>query len=151
MVLFPTQWLFNLMQFVKIPFSFRLMIIVMAAMNLALSLVCEAYVFPVISRWIGEWMNGRKAQRDAAVRQQQQIFSPPTHHSIVAAGGGGYGSQDMTVPAGLAFGGQSPSAGAGVGGAEGSVVATTMNVKKTSGKKETVKIYKIVEEEMMRP
>ncbi|KAG0049967.1 hypothetical protein BGZ83_005235 [Gryganskiella cystojenkinii] len=143
MVLFQFPWLFNLMQFVKIPISFRIGILVMAGMNLGLSLICEHYFFPVISSWIGIWMNSRQSKKDQRARQQQQILASTANQSVVVATG--YGSQDMTGP------NLSETAAAGGAGQEGFVEAATSSKKKTSSKKEAVKIYKLVEEEMLRP
>ncbi|KAI1315498.1 hypothetical protein EDD11_000731 [Mortierella claussenii] len=150
MVLVPTHWLSDLMQLVHIPFSFRAGIVIMAGLNLAMSLVCEYYVFPIITRWIGEWLNARKSRREARLQQQQQLFAPPPQQrqSFV-----GYGSQDLSAPVLVVQQQQGdPESGSNIlreagygpdGGLGGG--------KRAAGKKTSVKIYKTVEDEMMAP
>ncbi|KAG0374958.1 hypothetical protein BGX24_009717 [Mortierella sp. AD032] len=157
MVLVPTAWITELMQLVHIPFSFRCLIIIMAGLNLLLSLVCEAYVFPMFSKLIGEWWGRRKAGKEERFQRQQEVFAPPPQHQqsgLSGAGGAGYGSQDLTdrrqqtqgagVDVAVVVSGDIAGAGAGV---YGSGPATNKVVKK----KASIKIYKIVEDEMMGP
>ncbi|KAF9116054.1 hypothetical protein BGX27_005083 [Mortierella sp. AM989] len=141
MVLFPTQWLIELMQLVYIPFSFRVGIMIMAGVNLGLSLVCEYYLFPAVARWIGQWMNGRKARRE--IKQHQQVIAPPPQYSL------GYGSTPAVMQ------GISRDVEAGIGydaNDQTQINVGSGNTKKAAaGKKSSVKIYKIVEDEMMGP
>lgn len=146
MVLFPTAWITDLMQLVYIPFSFRVLIVVMAGLNLALSLVCEGWVFPRFAKLMGEWWGSRKAKKQARYQQEREVFAPPPSQSV----GGGYGSQDLTQRAGQ----QGQSVGIDVDGAAGAAsadaaVAGQPVPKKTLKKKSSVKIYKMVEDEMM--
>ncbi|KAF9125309.1 hypothetical protein BGX30_000523 [Mortierella sp. GBA39] len=149
MVLFPTAWLTELMQLVHIPFSFRVLIVVMAGLNLALSLVCEAWVFPRFSKLVGEWWGGRKA-KEARYQQEQEVFaSPPLQNVGGGGGGGGYGSQDLTQRTGHQG---HQSVGIDVDGHAGNAGATVAGhpvPKKTLKKNSSVKIYKMVEDEMM--
>ncbi|KAF9941951.1 hypothetical protein BGZ67_003522 [Mortierella alpina] len=136
MVLVPTDWVTETMQLVGIPFSFRAFIIILAGLNLVMSLVCEYYVFPVFARWIGEWANARKARREIQHHSQQDVFAPPPQQQLT--GSYGYGS--------------TPGQGAVVG-TEGSgpVANASGGGKKAAGKRASVKIYKIVEDEMNGP
>ncbi|KAG0284884.1 hypothetical protein BGZ96_010787 [Linnemannia gamsii] len=145
MVLFPTAWITDLMQLVQIPFSFRVCIVVMAGLNLVMSLVCERWVFPKFAKLMGGWWGSRKAKKEERYQQEQQVFAPPPQHpqSVV----GGYGSQDLTRRADQQ---QEQSNGFVVTvDAGSSAVATEPVPKKTLKKKVSVKIYKIVEDEMM--
>ncbi|KAF9390490.1 hypothetical protein BGX21_011470 [Mortierella sp. AD011] len=146
MVLFPTKWLSRVMELVDIPFTFRVGIMIMAGVNLALSLICEHYVFPIIARRIGDWLNERKAQRE--MKHGEQVHAPPPQQSI------GYGSQAITMPVAM----HDDSRDTEVGGGGYSVHApaqiqskTGVEVKRVTGKRSSVKIYKIVEDEMMGP
>ncbi|KAF9435253.1 hypothetical protein BGZ76_006630, partial [Entomortierella beljakovae] len=60
MVLFPPGWLSTFMQLLDVPFSFRILILIMAAANLGLALVSEHLVFPVLSSFIGRCLNNQK-------------------------------------------------------------------------------------------
>ena len=146
MVLFPTAWITELMQLVHIPFSFRVLIVVMAGLNLALSLVCEGWVFPRFAKLVGEWWGGKKAKKEARYQQEQEVFAPPPPSQSV---GGGYGSQDLTQRTWQ----QGRSVGIDIdGGATAgadAAVAGQPVPKKTLKKKSSVKIYKMVEDEMM--
>ncbi|KAF9913042.1 hypothetical protein EC991_005910 [Linnemannia zychae] len=148
MVLFPTAWITELMQLVHIPFSFRVLIIVLAGLNLALSLVCEAYVFPMFSKLLGEWWGRRKAGREEKYQREQEVFAPP-QQSVLSAGGMGYGSQDLTDRT------QAQGAAAGVvvriDAAGPGANPSGPTPKKVVKKKASIKIYKIVEDEMMGP
>lgn len=144
MVLFPTAWITDLMQLVPIPFSFRAFIVIMAGLNLVVSLVCERWVFPKFSKLMGEWWGSRKAKKEEKYQQEQQVFAPPPQHQQNV---GGYGSQDLTQRV-------SQQQGQGVGvvipvEAGSSAVATAPAPKKTLKKKMSIKVYKMVEDEMM--
>ncbi|KAF9147252.1 hypothetical protein BG015_011143 [Linnemannia schmuckeri] len=144
MVLFPTAWITDLMQLVHIPFSFRVLIVVMAGLNLAMSLVCEGWVFPKFAKLMGEWWGSRKAKKEARYQHEQQVFAPPPQQSV-----GGYGSQNLTERTAQ----QAQSVGIDVpvesGAGDAGVVASSSPPKKTLKKKSSVKIYKMVEDEMM--
>ncbi|KAF9206414.1 hypothetical protein BGZ49_002505 [Haplosporangium sp. Z 27] len=146
MVLFPTKWLAEVMELVSIPFSFRVGILIMAGLNLGLSLICESYMFPVIARWIGEWLNDRKSRREMNHFQQVDTSLPPQDLQSI-----GYGTQTTATPIVT----QTEAAETGVGFR----ASTPSHMKNNSGgdsvkavgKKSSVKIYKIVEDEMMGP
>ncbi|KAF9123796.1 hypothetical protein BGW39_008689 [Mortierella sp. 14UC] len=150
MVLVPTAWITEVMQLVHIPFSFRVLIIILAGLNLAFSLVCEAYVFPMFSKLIGEWWGRKKAGREEKYQREQEVFAPP-QQSVLSAGGMGYGSQDLTNRM------QTQESGAGVGvvvpidTAGPGANAVGPAPRKVVKKKASIKIYKIVEDEMMGP
>ena len=95
---------------------------------------------------MGEWWGGRKAKKQVRYQQEREVFAPPPAQSV----GGGYGSQNLTQPAGQ----QGQSVGIdvdGAGGAAGADAAVEGKPvpKKTMKKKSYVKIYKMVEDEMM--
>lgn len=143
MVLFPTAWITDVMQLVHIPFSFRVLIVVMAGLNLGLSLVCEGWVFPRFAKLIGEWWGSRKAKKEAKYQQEREIFAPTPSQSV----GGGYGSQDLTQRTGQQ--GQSVGIdidGGATAGADAAVAG--QSVPKKTLKKSSIKIYKMVEDEM---
>ncbi|KAF9184509.1 hypothetical protein BGZ51_003318 [Haplosporangium sp. Z 767] len=151
MVLFPSRWISEFMQLVEVPFSFRVWILVLAGMNLGLALLSESHLFPLISRWIGVMWSQHKARQEKQHHSQQQVFAPPPQQQIQQhQRRTGYGTQDHTE-LGLGVGSAVPidpfgytTDGIGnednIGGA-----------KKSAGKKTSVKIYKIVEDEMMGP
>lgn len=128
MVLFPTRWLSEVMQLVKIPFSFRAFILVMAGVNFGLSLFCESFMFPIIARWIGEWLSER--QQKKLSRYQAPLAVDSTTVDISGQQPQGYGSHAVTDQ-----------------GALQQAMAQPVNKKK----KASVKIYKIVEDEMNAP
>jgi len=128
MVLFPTHWLSEVMELVKIPFIFRAFILVMAGVNFALSLFCESFMFPIIARWIGEWLN--KRQQKKLSRYQASSVVDSTAVDIPDQQPQGYGSHAVTDQGALQH-----------------AMAQPVNSKK----KVSVKIYKIVEDEMNTP
>jgi cation-transporting ATPase 13A3/4/5 len=156
MVLFQIQWVTEVMQLVYIPLSFRVFILFFAGLNLVFALVCESYLFPIISRWIGEWWNSRKARQERRHRQQQQVFAPPPQERIQQSAFG-YGSQELTDPAAVQGDGTREDLTANAATTSGRVDlygsapanSADVSVKKKAGKKSSVKIYKMVEDEMM--
>ncbi|KAF9921400.1 hypothetical protein FBU30_008602 [Linnemannia zychae] len=139
MVLFQIPWVTDLMQLVPIPLYFRFLILVFAALNLGLALACEAYVFPVFAKWMRDWSGSRKAKEEAKIRQEQKKIVSPLQRTLPS--NGGYGTQQAI-------------------GIDVLVQNTTSRVddgivspstKKTQKKKSSVKIYKMIEDEMMAP
>ncbi|KAF9381204.1 hypothetical protein CPC16_009960 [Podila verticillata] len=128
MVLFPTRWLSEVMQLVKIPFSFRAFILVMAGVNFALSLFCESFLFPIFARWIGEWLSERQQKKLSRYQAPSAVDS--TTVDITRQQPQGYGSHAVTDQDALQ-----------------QAMAQPVNKKK----KASVKIYKIVEDEMNAP
>ncbi|KAG0038258.1 hypothetical protein BGZ82_000702 [Podila clonocystis] len=130
MVLFPTPWLSEVMELVKIPFSFRAFILVMAGVNFALSLFCESFMFPIIARWIGERLNERQQKRQSRYQPPSAVDSTtvdiPHQHQQPQ----GYGSHAVT---------------------DQGVLQKAMDQPAVNKKKKSVKIYKIVEDEMNAP
>ncbi|KAG0032683.1 hypothetical protein BGZ81_010294 [Podila clonocystis] len=130
MVLFPTSWLSEVMELVKIPFSFRAFILVMAGINFALSLFCESFMFPVIARWIGERLNERQQKKLSRYQPPSAVNSTtvdiPQQHQQPQ----GYGSHAVT---------------------DQDVLQKAMAQPTVNKKKKSVKIYKIVEDEMNAP
>ncbi|KAF8929411.1 hypothetical protein BGZ58_008955 [Dissophora ornata] len=155
MVLLPTQWITEVMQLVQIPFSFRMFILIFAGVDLGLSLLCESYMFPHVARWIGGWLNGRKARRERWHQQQQEVFAASSRHQITQSTSNlvGYGSQSMTNPTAIQTGGSSRTAENVIVAVDGHMESSSGGggVKKAAGKKASVKIYKIIEDEMMGP
>ncbi|KAK3814383.1 MAG: hypothetical protein J3Q66DRAFT_346355 [Benniella sp.] len=155
MVLFQIQWVTEVMQLVYIPLSFRVFILFFAGLNLVFALVSESYLFPIISRWIGEWWNSRKARQERRHRQQQQVFAPPPQQGIQQSAFG-YGSQELTDPAAVQGDGTqdlTTNAATTSGRVDlyGSAPANSadVSIKKKASKRSSVKIYKMVEDEMM--
>ncbi|KAG0036369.1 hypothetical protein BGZ82_004307 [Podila clonocystis] len=66
MVLFPPQWVVQVMQLLAIPFSFKLFILFMAGVHLVLAMLSERHVFPLLAGWIGSWMGRKSRKEDAA-------------------------------------------------------------------------------------
>ncbi|KAG0329471.1 hypothetical protein BGZ99_001857 [Dissophora globulifera] len=166
LVLVPTPWITETMELVMIPFTFRVFILVFAAVNFAVSLGSESYMFPHVSRWIGEWLDGRKSKREHQYQQEHQVYAPPLQHHIPQPQYG-YGTQDVTNPALMQQGGTinddinnynnnhslygaNSHAVVNIPAATGAATEGALK-KKTTGKKASVKIYKIVEDEMMAP
>ncbi|KAF9298618.1 hypothetical protein BGZ74_009293 [Mortierella antarctica] len=65
MVLFPPQWVVQVMQLLVIPFSFKLFILFVAGLHFIVAMLSERHVFPLLAGWIGSWM-GRKSRREDA-------------------------------------------------------------------------------------
>ncbi|KAG0083097.1 hypothetical protein BGZ92_011085, partial [Podila epicladia] len=129
MVLFPTPWLSEVMQLVKIPFSFRAFILIMAGVNFALSLFCESFMFPIVACWIGERLSERQQKKLSRYQPpsaaDMAVDIPPQQQPQ------GYGSQAVTDQGAL----------------QQAMAQPAVNKKK----KASVKIYKIVEDEMNTP
>jgi cation-transporting ATPase 13A3/4/5 len=151
MVLVPTAWITDVMELVYIQFDFRVLIIILAGLNLALSLVCEAYVFPIFSKLIGEWRGQRKARREEKYQREQEVFAPPPQQRVLSARGMGYGSQAMTDRMQVQGSGTGVDIVVPVDPVGPGATAATPLPKKAIKKKASVKIYKIVEDEMMGP
>ncbi|KAG0368660.1 hypothetical protein BGZ54_001471 [Gamsiella multidivaricata] len=151
MVLFPTQWIADVMQLVHIPFSFRVFILILAGIDLGISLVCESHLFPIIARWIGEWLSSRKAHKEQQHWHQQQVYEPPPQQHIQQ--NVGYGSQDVTDPAVVQGNAHDGSVAVAVdlyGRAPDEGSGTNISgANKNLAKKTSIKIYKMVEDEMM--
>jgi cation-transporting ATPase 13A3/4/5 len=52
-VLFPTDFMMELLELEVVPFDFRLLLLFLACLNLVISLVCEKYVFSRLVVWMG--------------------------------------------------------------------------------------------------
>ncbi|KAG0200869.1 hypothetical protein BGX28_006180 [Mortierella sp. GBA30] len=143
LVLVTTPWITETMQLVAIPYSFRAFILILAALNLGMSLVCESYLFPIIARWIGEWATAHKARKERRHASQQAVSQTR---------GLGYGStelgqgQNVSTP-------QAMDAQTTTVDVEGGAMANTAGAmrKAAATKKASVKIYKMVEDEMNGP
>ncbi|KAG0249555.1 hypothetical protein BG011_009135 [Mortierella polycephala] len=148
MVLFPNRWLSEFMQLVEVPFSFRLWILVLAGLNLGFALLSESHLFPLISRWIGVLWTQHKARQEKQHHSQQQVFAPPPQQQIQQSAG--YGTHDRT---GSELGVESADPIDPFGHAVDNIgnEGNFGGAKKSAGKKTSVKIYKIIEDEMMGP
>ncbi|KAI8150400.1 ATPase [Fennellomyces sp. T-0311] len=59
-VLFPAEWLSNILELETIPFSFRMFILVLAGVNLIVCYTCEKYFFPYFAMWLSNRLRGIK-------------------------------------------------------------------------------------------
>ncbi|KAI1315866.1 hypothetical protein EDD11_000242 [Mortierella claussenii] len=82
MVLFPSTWLSEFMQLLDIPFSFRVLILFMAATHLTTASLSEYFFFPLIASAIGRWMAHRtSSSTERRLLQQQQEQQPHREQS----------------------------------------------------------------------
>ncbi|KAG0341214.1 hypothetical protein BG000_009845 [Podila horticola] len=131
MVLFPTAWISEVMELVKIPFSFRACILVMAGVNFALSFFCESFMFPIIARWIGERLNERQQKKLSRYQPPSAVDSTTVDIPQQQQQPQGYGSHAVTDQGAL----------------QQAMAQPAVNKRK----KASVKIYKMIEDEMNAP
>ncbi|KAF9583283.1 hypothetical protein BGW38_009827, partial [Lunasporangiospora selenospora] len=145
MVLFPNRWISGVMQLVQIPFSFKVLILLAGGLNLGLALICEYFVFPVIARWIGEWSSQRRRRQRAAKGLYAYYVGPSSYQPPQSlSNGNNYGSHAVTVTTDLDEG-QDPSQQPPPGRLTVNAGAAAAGKKR----KASIKIYKIVEDEML--
>ncbi|KAF9425963.1 hypothetical protein BGZ94_007068 [Podila epigama] len=149
MVLFPTAWLSDLMQLLEMPFSFRVLIVVMAGVNFAVSLACESFVFPILSGWMGVWWAGREQKKKKREEEAQKQKQKMVHHSD-NNGDNADGSTTVEISPERRQQGYGSRAVTDQDLLHRTMMAASEEQSGSSKKKKrtSVKIYKLVEDEM---
>jgi len=80
-VLFPSAGISSFLQLLDIPFSFRVLILILAGVHLFCAFTAEHVFFPIIASWIGKLLQGRKRSSAVKTQQQQQSQRQALPHS----------------------------------------------------------------------